>query len=92
LIAALSADRPDRLELLRLLLSRGAESGQRGLNDWTPLHYAVARDDLPAIELLIAHGADINARTRIDDLTTPLEEAERSNRSRAVDALKTRPK
>jgi uncharacterized protein len=92
LIAALSADRPDRLELLRLLLARGAETGQRGLNDWTPLHYAVARDDLPAIELLIAHGADINARTRVDDLTTPLEQAERSNRSRALDALKTGPK
>ena len=37
LIAALSTDRPDRLELLRLLLSRGAEVGQRGLNDWNSL-------------------------------------------------------
>ncbi|MBR1283037.1 hypothetical protein JQ597_13405 [Bradyrhizobium sp. AUGA SZCCT0177] len=37
LIAALSTDRPDRLELLRLLLSRGADTAQRGSNDWTPL-------------------------------------------------------
>jgi len=59
-----------------------------GLNDWTPLHYAVSRDDVAAIELLLAHGADVNARTRIDDLTTPLEEAEQLNRKRAVDALK----
>ncbi|SIO64035.1 Ankyrin repeat [Bradyrhizobium erythrophlei] len=88
LIAALSTDRPDRLELLRLLLSRGADIAQRGLNDWTPLHYAVSRDDVPAIELLLAHGADVNARTRIDDCTTPLEEAERSNHKRVVDALK----
>ena len=88
LIAALSTDRPDRLELLRLLLSRGADTAQRGLNDWTPLHYAVSRDDVAAIELLLAHGADINARTRIDDLATPLEEAEQLNRKGAIDALK----
>jgi uncharacterized protein len=88
LILALSTDRPDRLELLRLLLSRGADTAQRGLNDWTPLHYAVSRDDVAAIELLMAHGAEINARTRIDDLTTPLEEAEILNRKRAADALK----
>jgi ankyrin repeat protein len=80
LIAALSTDRPDRLELVRLLLSRGADTAERGLNDWTPLHYAVSRDDVAAIELLVAHGADINARTRIDDLTTPLQDAEQSNR------------
>jgi uncharacterized protein len=88
LIAALSTDRPDRLELLRLLLSRGADTAQRGLNDWTPLHYAVSRDDVASIELLAAHGAEINARTRIDDLTTPLEEAEILNRKKAADALK----
>ena len=88
LIAALSTDRSDRLELLRLLLSRGADTAQRGLNDWTPLHYAVNRDDVSAIELLLAHGADVNARTRIDDFTTPLEEAEQLNRMTAVEALK----
>ncbi|MBR1146103.1 ankyrin repeat domain-containing protein [Bradyrhizobium sp. AUGA SZCCT0431] len=88
LIAALSTDRPDRLELLRLLLSRGADIAQRGVNDWTPLHYAVSRDDVPAIELLLAHGADVSARTRIDDFTTPLEEAKRLNHKSVVDALK----
>jgi hypothetical protein len=88
LIAVLSTDRPDRLELLRLLLSRGADTAQRGLNDWTPLHYAVSRDDVPAIKLLVANGADVNAKTRIDDCTTPLEEAEQPNRPGAIDALK----
>jgi ankyrin repeat protein len=89
LIAALSAD---RLELLRLLLSRGADTAQRGLNDWTPLHYAVSRDDVAAIELLVAHGADVNARTRIDDLATPLEAAALLNRKGALDAPKSRQK
>jgi uncharacterized protein len=58
------------------------------LNDWTPLHFAVSRDDVAAIELLVAHGADVSAPTRIDDLTTPLEEAEQLNRKGAINALK----
>lgn len=77
LIAALDRDRPDRREVLALLLSSGADPAQRGINDWTPLHRAVARNDLAAIALLLAHGADPHARTGIDDRTTPLEDAER---------------
>jgi hypothetical protein len=76
LMAALSTDRTDRAALVALLLARGAEPAQRGNNDWTPLHYAVARRDLDAIRLLLAHGADPLARTGIDDRTTPLEDAE----------------
>jgi hypothetical protein len=87
LIAALSADRFDRLDVLGLLLCRGADTAQRGLNDWTPLHYAVSLDDVAAIEVLLAHGADANARTRTDNFTTPLEEAEILNRKKAADAL-----
>jgi len=29
------------------------------------------------MEVLLAHGADLNARTRIDDYATPLKEMER---------------
>ena len=83
LIAGLSTDRADRAEILALLLTFGADVGQRGVNDQTPLHYAVARNDLQAIELLLAHGADPQARTRIDDYTTPLEDALRLGRVEA---------
>lgn len=38
LFATLSTNRPDKLDILRLLLKAGAEPNQRGLNDWTPLH------------------------------------------------------
>lgn len=89
LIAALSSKRRDRAELLALLLDAGADVEQRGLNDWTPLHYAAAQDDPAAIELLLAHGADPGARTRIDDQTTPLEEAERLGRAAAAAALRS---
>ena len=36
------------------------------------------------IELFLAHGADPLVRTRIDDGTTPLEDAERIGLSKAV--------
>jgi uncharacterized protein len=88
LIAALSTDRADKLEIVRLLLAHGADVQQRGVNDWTPLHYAASRDDATAVELLLAHGADPDARTRIDDCATPLEEADKFGRRRALEALK----
>lgn len=77
LIATLSSsDRPDLHEILELLLSFGADIQQRGHNDYTPLHYAACLQDIRAMELLLAHGADLDARTRIDDCATPLEEME----------------
>jgi ankyrin repeat protein len=88
LLAVLSTDRADKHDLLELLLAAGADVQQRGNNDWTPLHYAAARNDPRAIELLAAHGADGAARTRIDDQTTPLEEAERLGHPQAAAALK----
>ncbi|MDH3417981.1 MAG: ankyrin repeat domain-containing protein [Gammaproteobacteria bacterium] len=89
LLATLSCqDRPDRHEMLDMLVAFGADIEQRGHNDYTPLHYAAALEDLQAIEQLIAHGADLHARTRIDDYATPLEEAELLGRQRAVALLR----
>jgi ankyrin repeat protein len=88
LLAALSTVRPDRLDILALLLEFGAAVDQRGLNDWTPLHYAVARDDPRAVELLLAGGADPQARTRIDERSMPLEDALRLGRGEAARLLR----
>jgi ankyrin repeat protein len=88
LIAALSTDRADRRQIVELLLAHGADIQKHGINDWTPLHYAAATDDLEGIQLLLRHGADPSAHTRIDDYATPLEEAEILGRTEAVRLLR----
>ncbi|HVH29119.1 MAG TPA: ankyrin repeat domain-containing protein [Vicinamibacterales bacterium] len=83
LIAALSCSREasgttrrtDVADVLRLLLSSGADPNQRGINDYTPLHMAVAERHLHAVQLLLDGGADPESRTRIDACETPLEMA-----------------
>lgn len=69
-------NRPDRLEILEELLNAGADIERRGINNWTPLQAAAAGNDAAAVEMLLARGADIDARTGIDDDNTALEEAE----------------
>ena len=72
LLSALSSNRQDVLDLL---LRSGADPNERGLFDMTPLHLAVSQRNLPAIRSLLAHGADPGLRTRVDDQTTPVEDA-----------------
>jgi uncharacterized protein len=84
LIAALSCSRsqpgsparPDVPEIVKLLLSFGADPNQRGINDYTALHMAVGEENLPAVELLLEAGADPRLRTRIDYCESPREIAE----------------
>jgi uncharacterized protein len=88
LIETLATDRPDKHAVMTLLLDAGADVQQRGHNDWTPLHYAVVRRDLTAVTLLLARGADPAARTRIDECSTPLEDAEAIGFSEAAALLR----
>ena len=89
LIAAISSERKDKAEIVKLLLSMGADIQQRGGNDYTPLHDAVSRLDQQMVVLLLSHGADLHARTRIDDCATPLEEAEILGLSEMVTLLQS---
>jgi hypothetical protein len=70
--------RTDVEDILRLLLSFGADPNQRGTNDYTPLHMAVAERNPQAVQILIDAGADCGLATRIDDYETPLEMAQRA--------------
>ena len=65
--------RTDVDEIVRLLLSCGADPNQRGINDYTPLHMAVAERNALAVQILLDGGADPELRTRIDECETPLE-------------------
>src|SRR5579871_7069250 len=64
LIAALSCarDQPsatkrsDVDEILRLLLRFGADPNQRGINDYTPLHMAIAARHALAVQILLVGG------------------------------------
>ncbi|TJW31001.1 MAG: ankyrin repeat domain-containing protein, partial [Mesorhizobium sp.] len=72
----LSTERADRLDIVRVLLDGGADPDMRGVNDWTPLHYAVLIRSVDAIRLLLSAGADPTLETRIDDYRTAIEHAE----------------
>jgi uncharacterized protein len=59
--------------IIKLLLAFNANPNQLGINDYTPLHMAVAEQNLSAVELLLQAGASPCLRTRIDDGVTPRE-------------------
>jgi uncharacterized protein len=67
--------RGDVDDIVRLLLAFGANPNQRGINDYTALHMAVAEGNALAVQILLDGGADPELRTRIDDCETPLEMA-----------------
>src|SRR5262245_28418436 len=65
-----SRERTDVDEIVRLLLAFGADPNQRGINDYTPLHMAVAERNHSAVHILLEGGADPDLRTRIDECET----------------------
>lgn len=95
LIAALSCAqetpganrRTDVTDILKLLLQFGSDPNQRGINDYTPLHMAVAVHDPLAVRILLDAGADPQLRTRIDDCCTPLEMATAAGLTAIADIL-----
>jgi len=67
--------RTDVNQIIRMLLSFGADPNQRGINDWTALHMSVVQRNAIAVQLLLDAGADPDLRTGIDDCETPAEMA-----------------
>ncbi|KAH9046078.1 ankyrin repeat-containing domain protein [Lactarius hengduanensis] len=66
-----SSNSKDMLEIIRLLLSHGADTRAEDNSGMTPLHLAAdSGASTEVMKLLIGHGADVNAKT--DDLRTPL--------------------
>src|SRR5688572_11208824 len=98
LIAALSCGREtpganhrtDVADVVRLLLSFGADPNQRGLNDYTPLHMAVGERNALAVHILLEGGADSDLRTRIDEYETAPEMALKAGLTDIADILARR--
>jgi hypothetical protein len=74
--------------MLRLLLEFGADPDQRGINDYTALHMAVAERNTRAVQILLEGGADPELRTRIDDCETPIEMARAAGLTEIAEMLK----
>ncbi|HEV2491262.1 MAG TPA: ankyrin repeat domain-containing protein [Candidatus Acidoferrales bacterium] len=73
-------------EIVRMLLSHGANARHRYGQGYSPLHEAAASGKLEIVKLLLAHGADANAAT--DDGHTPLTMAEAKGQAEAAALLR----
>jgi hypothetical protein len=82
--------RTDVDELVRLLLSFGADPNQRGINDYTPLHMAVAERQLLVALVLLDAGANPELTTRIDECESPLQIAEAAGLTAFTELLRRR--
>ena len=82
--------RTDVEAIVELLLKHGADPNQRGINDWTALHMAVAERNLLVAYRLLRAGADPELRTRIDDFESPIDMARASGLEAFVDLLLAR--
>ena len=79
---------PGKSAILWALIAAGADINAHGINDWTPLHMAVARGDIDALEILLRAGADRKIKTRIDHYATPEQEARRSGSERIANIIR----
>ncbi|MFC1836055.1 ankyrin repeat domain-containing protein [Thermodesulfobacteriota bacterium] len=72
--------------LIRLLLDRGAEVNIGTIHGMTSLNWAVHAGDMPAVELLLDHGADHQARDYMGD--TALMKAEKEGYEEIANLLR----
>lgn len=54
----------DTEEVRRLLKDKPHLLNVRDVNGWMPLHEAIRKGDLTNVQLIVEHGADVNARTK----------------------------
>lgn len=73
--SAIEREKPDKYEVMKLLIKAGADLNAKGMNDYTPAHKAAVRSDLEGLRLLKEAGADFSIKTEIDEYETPLGEA-----------------
>ena len=75
------------LQVVELLLSRGANKEHRNVSDYTPLSLAASGGYVNIIKLLLSHGAEINSRTGSKLGISPLMLAAMNGHTQAVKLL-----
>ena len=81
-LAAMEGD----IATVRTLLNQGGDVNAPQGDGTTALHWAASRNDLEMTELFLAAGADVNAQTRLGEMT-PLFMAARSGNAAIIEAL-----
>ena len=66
-------------DIMRALIAAGADVDLKGLNDWTPLHFAIACCDIDSIRILLESSADRTIKTDIDEYESAEEMAFRDS-------------
>ncbi len=81
------AMRSNDIELIRLLLNKGADINEKNLHGETPLMYAAAWVDTPVFTFLLRHDPDVTTQTWRGK--TALDYATKENKAELVQALLT---
>ena len=68
------------LNIVRSLLSSGANSNERNVDNWTPLAVASRKERLEVAKLLVRHDADVKSPGRDKAGWSPLHTASRHGR------------
>src|SRR5262245_58239528 len=81
-VAAMNGD----MTTVQALLREGVNASDAQGDGMTALHWAAAREDLAITRVLLQAKADVNAKTRLNEMT-PLFMAARNGNAAIVDAL-----
>ena len=79
----------ENIDEVQLQLDAGTDVNEENAIGYTPLHYAAGVGRIDILELLIEHGANINATDSSNKGATPLDYAHWKGQTEVIEVLKT---